>query len=92
MPRQTAGVGDRIEVAQHHRLAGSEGTVVAVGDNPHARRPDQNFHIRFDRPTRGAIHQREIWLDRSDFVVFEKAQEGYVPPDDIEPPGAFGDD
>jgi hypothetical protein len=91
MPKQTAGVGDEIEVAQHHRLAGSEGVVVAVGDNPHARRPDQNYHIRFHRPTRGAIHQREIWLDRGDFVVVAKAPDGYVPPDDIEEPGPYCD-
>lgn len=91
MPKHSAGLGDHIEVVQHHRLAGSEGIVVAVGDNPHARRPDQNYHIRFDRPTRGAIHQREIWLDRNDFVVVEKAQDGYVPPDDIEQSGPYTD-
>lgn len=92
MPKLNVGVGDRVEVARHHRLAGSEATVVAVGDNPHARRPDQNLHLRFDRPTWGVIHQREIWLDADDVVVLKKAEEGYVPPDDIESPGAFGDD
>lgn len=92
MPRHSAGVGDRVEVAQHHRLAGSEGTIVAIGDNPHSRRPAENYHIRFDRPTWGTIHHREIWLDRGDFVVFEKAPEGYIPPDDLEKPGAMEDD
>jgi hypothetical protein len=92
MPRNTIGLGDEIEVAQHHRLAGSEGTVVAVGDNLYARRPNQNFHIRFHRPTRSVIHQYEIWLDASDVVLVKKAQDGYVPPDDIEKPATdFGE-
>jgi len=91
MPKQTARVGDCIEVAQQHRLAGSEGTIVAIGDNPHAASPDQNYHIRFHRPTRGVIHNREIWLDRGDVVVIKKAEDGYQPPDDIEKPGVRTD-
>jgi hypothetical protein len=92
MPKYVAGVGDRVEVGKHHRLAGSEGVVVAVGDNPSSSRPLDNLHVRFDRVTWGAIHQREIWLDRNDIVVLEKAPDGYIPPDDLEQPGADGDD
>lgn len=83
MPKNAAKVGDKIEVAQHHRLAGSEGTIVAIGDNPHALNPIENFHVRFDRITRGVCNRREIWLNATDFVVTEKAPAGYTPPDDI---------
>ena len=83
MPKIAARVGDRIEVSQHHRLAGSEGTIVAIGDNPHALKPSESFHVRFDRPTWGVCNRNEIWLHTTDFVVTEKATADYVPPDDI---------
>jgi len=75
-----AGVGDRIEVARTHRLAGEVGIVVARGDNPHSERPSDSYHILFDRVVRGALNSREIWLCYGDFIVVQKAIDGYKPP------------
>ena len=76
-----AKVGDRIEIAQYHRLAGETGTVVAIGDNENA--VSNIYHIRLDRDARGCINGREVWLGARDFRVYEKSVEGYVPPTDI---------
>lgn len=87
--KRTTGIGDRIEVVQGHRMAGEEGTIVAVGDNPYASKPAESYHVRFDRTVRGAIRGREIWLGPDHFTVFEKASEGYTPPADLEKPGVI---
>lgn len=92
MPKYTAGLGDQIEVAKHHRLAGETGTIVAVGDNPHSAHPTESFHVRFDRTVWGTVRGCEIWIGRDDFVVLEKAPADYEPPIDIEKPGAYGDE
>lgn len=83
MPKFSAGVGDRFEVGNRHRLAGEQGVVVAVGDNPHANQPFDSFHVRFDRRVRGTCGVGEVWLSSNDFTVIEKAPKGYTPPDDI---------